>query len=973
MKKLRTIIIVLLLCFFSIGNVQADPLSYPVKIEKDGKPFNGTAAFKFTIISADTTLWSNDGTSINGSEPVSSEELGITNGIFKVALGLLPMKPLYYEVLDRYPDAFLRMWVNTGNGFEQFLDQPLTINNIDVHQYDSNQQEKKARIVDKAGNISSNSQSAAKLVRNPKVIEEKIARKISGSKGKQEPKNPEGLARERYLQRANKEGKVPMGALSRAKNHIDKMRDRVGALDAGIWTWQWLGPGNIGGRIRTILIHPTSPGRMWIGSVSGGIWSTNDGGGSWRSADDFMANMNVTSLVMDPTNTSTMYAATGEGFGNSDALPGAGIFRSTDGGVTWTQLASTNNNTFMWVNRLAHHPTQANRIFAVTRAPAGSGISHTVQESRDGGNSWNIILRPPSYPTDIKIHTTATNRILVGCSSDVYYSSNTGGSWTQQTTGTANKKLPSNVDRCEVAFSRSNSDVMYVSMNQNGGEIWRSTDGATTWTSRNTGTNYLGEVGWYANTMWVDPIDSDHIMVGGLDLWESSDGGDTLTKISDWLDYHDGNSAHIDQHVIVHHPGYDGDTNKLIYVGNDGGIQLFWGWIRFIGYFYENLANNLGITQFYGGAAAPDGSVIVGGTQDNDKLRYTPSGGQGGWYQFTTGDGGFSAVDYNDTDIIYGEYTHLRIQKSINGGIVYVTRIAGLTDADSKANTLFIAPFVMDPNDPTVLVAGGASIWQTTNSAFLWESIRGPQTGNPLCSAIDIAKGNSDIIWVGYDNGHVARTLDGGTNWDVVDNNPPTVLPNRWVKDIAINPSNSNEVFVTFSGYNIDNVWHTTDAGLTWTQRTGTVPYNLPELPVNTIRYHPSNQNWVYIGTDLGIFASEDKGLTWNVTPRYTGNEGPANVEVSELFWQGGEYLIAATHGRGMFRCRPLDVIFVDANRTVPGDGSFTKPYQTITEAVNAAGHGTTISIEGGKYPEAPIILFKRGKINVTNGPVVID
>jgi hypothetical protein len=287
-------------------------------------------------------------------------------------------------------------------------------------------------------------------------------------------------------------------------------------------------------------------------------------------------------------------------------------------------------------------------------------------------------------------------------------------------------------------------------------------------------------------------------------------------------------------------------------------------------------------------------------------------------------------------------------------------------------NSLVIAPFVMDPSNPHSLVAGGTKIWKTTNDADDWYQIRDTIPSKQKCSAIDIAKGDSYIIWVGYHEGNVARTVFGGGDWSRVDTCPPG-LPNRWVCDIAISPHNSNEVFVTFGEYFSDNVWYTSNGGVTWNSRSGVAPYNLPTLPVTTVRWHPVNPNWVYIGTDLGVFASEDKGLTWSKDPSWDYNDGPINVEVSELFWQGDEWLCAATHGRGMYRCRPLDVVFVDAAAAPGGDGSFVHPYQTITQGLTAAGYGTTISIKGGTYHETPITLFKRGSITVTNGPVYIE
>jgi hypothetical protein len=519
---------------------------------------------------------------------------------------------------------------------------------------------------------------------------------------------------------------------------------------------------------------------------------------------------------------------------------------------------------------------------------------------------------------------------------------------------------------------------MYVSITLRGGQIWRSTNNGATWDSMNTGSNYISQGN--TNAIWVDPTDANTVVVGGLDLWRSRNGGTNLDHISAWPCYPDCggivHSAHADQHFIIEHPNYNGTNNRIVYVGNDGGIQyttdIYAAGNGGLGDGWANLAHNLGITQFYSGAAAPDGSVIVGGSQDNDKLRYRPSDGPNGWHQAETGDGGVSAVDYISPNYAYGEYVFLRFKRSDDGGGGWGDKFNGLGDAQDGRHAAFVAPFSMDPNNPTILVAGGTSIWRTTNRGDSWSRIRDSLgLPGPKCSAIDIEKGNSSTIWVGYGDGTVSRTSDGGANWTNVDGGF-TPLPDRYVTDIAINPFDGNEVFVTFGGYNSNDVWRTVDFGISWTRRTGSGADSLPALQVNTVRFHPANPNWIYIGTDLGVFASEDKGLTWSISPLYANNEGPANVEVDELSWQGSQYLIAATHGRGMFRCRPLPVIFVDIANPNPGDGSQGNPYHSIADAINAAGSGTTISINTGDYPQTPLLFSKRGIVTVTNGGVVI-
>jgi hypothetical protein len=780
-------------------------------------------------------------------------------------------------------------------------------------------------------------------------------------------------ARERYwfMMRANEQGEIPPNALVKAKEQMDLLRGVSPRVDAGIAQWEWLGPGNIGGRIRAILVHPTSPNTMWIGGASGGIWRTDNGGASWYPLDDFMANMTVTSLAIDPTNTAVLYAGTGEGFTYSllgspgRGIRGAGIFKSIDGGATWQQLGSTNDSLFAWVYRLAHHPQHRDTLLAATL----KGVALTT----DGGTNWTWTFN--QVATDVRYHPTTPNLVLLGTGTDLYTSTNGGGSFTQQTTGAPNK-LPMNPGRCEVAFAQSDPQMFYVSINRNGGEVWRSTDGGATWSLRNTGTMYLQTQGDYANTIWVDPTNSSLVVVGGLDLYRSINGGSSFTKISDWRNYHNGGSAtsaHADQHAIVHLSSYNGGTISTVFFGNDGGIQQATdihtvsensGWV--------NLAHNLGITQFYTGAATSDGSFVVGGAQDNDKLHYRAQWGAQGWRQPTTGDGGFSAIDPVNINRVYGEYVNLKIQRSDNGGQGYGDKINGLTDAGSGGTSLFIAPFILDPSNPNTLYAGGSSIWQTNNNADSWFRIRNPLGDGELCSAMTaIVPGNTPYMWVGYHAGRVSVGVYWGGSWSWSDVGSG-VLPSKYVTDIAINPSNYFEAIVTFGGYDTNNVYMTTNLGATWTQLRGSGAFSLPAIQVNAVQYHPQNPDWIYLGTDLGVLASDDHGQTWKNTQLYQNNEGPSNVPATRLFWPNAENMYVATYGRGMFRTRILPNVYVDIANGGFQNGTPPFPYQQIQSAISTAGNGSNIHINPGVYVQTPLTFFRRGKVFAPGGNVYI-
>ena len=674
--------------------------------------------------------------------------------------------------------------------------------------------------------------------------------------------------------------------------------------------WEPLGPGNIGGRIRSFAFDPDNSTRIYAGSVSGGVWLSEDSGVSWNPTDDFMANLSVSTLIFDPTDSNTIYAGTGEGTFNVDNVRGLGVFKSSDKGVTWEGLANTQNTfDFYWVNRLTML-NDSSRILAAT---------HTgIWISDDGGINWSQTYSGRS--NDINVHPADNTKLIAGTWTGAIYSSDGGDTWNSATglTGLSSTRV-------EIAYSTSAPDTTYASVDQNDGEVWQSTDGGQSYSLINSSVPYLNGQGWYDNALWVDPVNSDHIIVGGLDLYRSTDGGTNLTKISTWQ--LSPSSAHADHHFVLEHPDYDGVTNKQVYFANDGGMYRAddievasgsTGW--------QELNNQLSITQFYGIGVAPDGTVI-GGTQDNGTLVY--KGDSEGWTETFGGDGGFSAADPTDSNYLYGEYVYLQLHRSTNGG----NGSSWIDEAKINVGANFIAPFILDPNNPNRLLGGAAELWvsdDVKSNDPTWDSLKGTTPSSSPISAIAVALGNSDIIYVGHNDGSLYKTIDGTSaspTWDQIDT--PS-MPQRYLMRIAIDPLNTDTVFISYGGYNDENLWKSTDGGTNWNLSVGTAPNTIPSAPIRTIAIHQTRTDQIYIGTEVGIFSSEDGGATWDIE-----NDGPANVSVDELVWGGPETLYAATHGRGIFSANvrddaPSNLFFPPANDTPLSSVQETEP-QTIS------------------------------------------
>ena len=663
--------------------------------------------------------------------------------------------------------------------------------------------------------------------------------------------------------------------------------------------WQSLGPSNIGGRVRSIAFDPRTPGRILAGTASGGLWISADGGASWRANHDFLPNLSVTSVVFDPANPSVVYLGTGEA---SAGLVGVGAFKSIDGGTTWQYLPATNpdmNADWRFVNRLAIYPAQSQVLLAaVTNNSRASGA---IYRSADAGASWARVSTAKAL--DVAFDPNTPSNAVAGLDDGtLLFSRDAGFTWTRTAKLVATPSGRGNTARAEIAFARSQPGVVYASIDNDKGEVWRSNDSGASWQQMST-PQHLNLQGDYDNAIWVDPTDANHVVVAGLDIYQSRDGGAAFSKVSDWRQT--PSSPHADHHALVSPPTF-GLAEPVLFNGNDGGIYrtanihavATAGWV--------NMNNGLAVTQFYSGAGRTSaGGRIIGGTQDNGSLQL--SGGE--WRPFRGGDGGFVAVDPASDQVFFGEYVYLAIHRSLNGGLSASYICEGITEAmppeggntycgegaTKKAN--FIAPFILDPNNPNRLLAGAASLWVSDSARGTplgWRTIKAPSAATDnYVSAIAVAEGNSNVIWVGHNNGEVYRTLDGQSSAPAWTRAGQGFIPARLVQRFMIDRDNPNRVIVAVTGFVANNVWQTLDGGLTWASITG----NLPFAPVFDVKRHPSNANWLYAATSVGVFTSENGGASWSTT-----NEGPANIRVRELFWIDGATLGAATYGRGMFK-----------------------------------------------------------------------
>lgn len=724
----------------------------------------------------------------------------------------------------------------------------------------------------------------------------------------------------------------------------------LAAAGAALTGWTNLGPANQGGRTRALLIDPATPATMYAGGVAGGVWKTTDGGANWSTSTDLgMSNLAVATLAFEPRNTSTMYAGTGEGVGNGDAVRGAGIFKSTDAGATWTQLGSTNTSNFLYTQKVIVSPRKVSRVYAATRTG--------LWRSLDSGATWALVsgVSPSNGCTDMAMQEKrAIGFLYVSCG-------RTNGQGTvyrvlDSDIGTGTSILSLNGQgRSSIAVAPSNEAYVYIVASQrNAGAgpgqyglhgVYRSTSNGNAgsfstrvqgnvapantaqkinqlllsnpvialFTECGYGTSSFSNQGWYDNVVAVDPLDADRVWVGGVDLWRSDNGGvDWGTAGYWWFDKGiDPEYHHADQHGIVFHPGYDGSSNKVMFSSHDGGVDRIdnarapvnttlvdicgnpvtggGAWI--------DRNNGYVTTQFYHGAVYPDGNRYFGGLQDNGTKRGTsPSLA---WTTLAGGDGGYAAVDTqgdaNDTnDVLFLENTGNSLKKSTNGGASFAAANTGITGS----GFLFITPFAMNQGSKAQLWIGGFDIWRTTNQAGSWSRATGVNStcGTGSISAFATHPSDGNRVLVGMSDGcfhyhHAALSAPNTGSWPGGGS-----LATGYISSMAWDPNNTNVAYATVSIFGGNTVLKSTDGGITWAAIMGGGLTSLPLIPAHSVVVNPANSSEVFVGTDLGVFTSNDGGASW-----YRENTSFANVVVEhlEISATAPRRLFAFTHGRG--------------------------------------------------------------------------
>ncbi|MCB0791723.1 MAG: PKD domain-containing protein [Flavobacteriales bacterium] len=657
------------------------------------------------------------------------------------------------------------------------------------------------------------------------------------------------------------------------------------------WTSMSYNPGN--GRINCVVEDPNDPGTIYLGAPAGGLWRSTDDGQSWSALLDDLPPIGVSGIAIDPTNSATLYIATGDGDGGDTYA--LGVLKSTDGGVTWNMTGLDWPQTITrTTRRLIMHPTDPQTLLCATN----SGLWKTT----DGGTTWTQRATGSFFDAEYK---PGDPNIVYACTDRFLRSTDGGDSFTQVTTGVPPE---ADVNRMAIAVTAVDPTMVYLlcGREDNSGYkgLYRSTDSGLTFSTRSTGPNIFGyqqngsDNGgqcWYDMALAADPTDADVIYAGGVNVWRSANGGTTWTIKSHWTYPSVVGYTHADIHALEL-------FNGRLYCGSDGGIFRSTN----NGNDWDDLSAGLGIMQSYrlGVSATVDAQVITG-AQDNGMNLLDG----GTWTHVQGADGMEGIIDPTDAQIQYG---------SSQNGSLYRTYDAwqntGSISGSITEDGAWVTPYVMAPQDPLTLVAGYNNLWITHDRGNNWSQLTNYGT-NLNVRAIAIAPSDDQVMYFSND-AWMRRTTNGGVSWQFAD----AGLPDLSITSIAVDHADPLHVLVSLSGYDDgDKVFESFDGGAVWTNITS----NLPNVPANSLVLSTPDHG-IYVGTDLGVYYIDDLLGIWQPF-----SQGMPPAIVTELELDTAESMLyAATFGRGTWRTPvhtpastpPVPAFTVSGTSACPGD-----------------------------------------------------
>jgi photosystem II stability/assembly factor-like uncharacterized protein len=706
--------------------------------------------------------------------------------------------------------------------------------------------------------------------------------------------------------------------------------------------------GQTSGRINTVAVSPASGQVVLIGSSTGGIWRSTNGGASFIPVSDNHVDLAVGSIAFSKSSPSVVYAGMGD---TRSVYIGSGVLKSIDAGRTWTRVSNSSLPSPGAIADIEIDPSNPNKVYVAqfSRLSDGRLFASGFYYSTDGGINWTRTLQ--GLARDIQISPNNPQTIFVGMaridqpegmSAGLYKSTDSGATWSPVYTTPFDSRMTRDV-RVSVSSSSPQKVYVYTGGFRGGNfeiRVEVSTNNGNSWTNLAAPGVDASQFG-YNTYLHSDPSDSNKLYLGSRDIYKSTNGGESWTNLTsnflrnaqDLFIYNpEVSKTHPDQQSLTFAPS----NSNVLFVSNDGGISKS----NDGGNTYQSLNSSLTLSQFVSITMHPtEANMTYGGTQDNGNQRRF--GNSNTWEEYFSGDGGRTVINPFDPTVLFPSFVRGSVFRFLQNGDFFDKQVSfnsTFGEPVTGARIAFYPPFTGNGVDPT-LYFGSYRLFTSTDLGETWSApaddtdlTKGVNSqGADVLSAIGVARSNTRVIYTGSVQGRAMVSLDGGVSW--TDITPG--LPDRSITSITVDPDDESSAFATFSGYGAPHVFRTSDAGATWTNITG----NLPDVPVNALVFHPIAPNTIYIGTDIGIFRSTAGGGVWSLF-----NSGLPPVVVSAFASHPTGVIQAATYGRGVFE--------LTVNVTRP----------TINSAIFNGAKKVTIS--GARFGNDPRVLINGADVS---------
>ncbi|HUO83470.1 MAG TPA: glycosyl hydrolase [Thermoanaerobaculia bacterium] len=695
---------------------------------------------------------------------------------------------------------------------------------------------------------------------------------------------------------------------------------KAGAFVFGEIKARPIGPAVMGGRIAALDATPGSPSTIWVGAASGGVWKSIDDGTTFKPVFDKYT-QSIGAIAIDPSSADTVWVGTGESWVRNSVSIGTGVYRTTDGGESWTVMGLGDTQ---HISRILVHPKKSDTVYVCATGHLwDANQERGVFRTTDGGKNWEKILYVDANTgcSDLAIDPQEPGILYAGmwqfrrypdffesggAGSGLHKSTDGGKSWTK-----IQKGLPEGMlGRIAVAVSPSRPSVLYALVEAKKTGMYRSNDFGSSWEQVNTGFNVTVRPFYFALVV-VDPTDYNRVYKPGLSLGISSDGGKSFNAPLGF-----GGGVHSDHHALW----IDPRNPSVLLLGTDGGLYRSsdrGGTWHFL--------NSLPISQFY--QVSVDNEMpynVYGGLQDNGSWT-GPSRAAGGignrhWRNLGGGDGFHVVPDPTDSDVVFFE--------SQGGNIVRIRQSTGETRdikplpaaGEPAFRFNWNTPIHASRNEPGTIYLGSQFLFRTRDRGESWERISPDLTTNDprkqrqkLSGGLSIDNSTAEnhttiitvnespldgkVIWVGTDDGNLQLTRDGGKSWTNVVANVPGLPASTWVSNVEAGHHHPGVAYVTFDGHRTGDmktyVYRTRDFGQSW---ESLVTGDLAGY-AQVIREDPVAPHLLFLGTEFGLFISIDGGANW---APYRENFPPVPVDGIAIHPRDSD-VILATHGRGVW------------------------------------------------------------------------